>query len=71
MLLALRSLWERVIQPTPIPIPDVTARGAPGRRRKLDEEEALYQRRLQQRFDVQNRDDLDVVHILTDFLSRI
>ncbi len=71
MLLALRSLWERVVQPTPVPIPIETARGAPGRGRKLDEEEALYRRRLAHRFDVQNRDDLEVVHVLTDFLSRV
>ncbi len=62
-----------VIPPIPVPVPveEITGRGAVRRHRRLEEEEALYERRIQHRFDVQNRDDLDVVRILTEFLSRM
>ncbi len=73
MLLALRSLWESAVAPIPVPIPVevTTGRGGVGRGRRLEEEDALYRRRMAHRFDVQNRDDLEVVRILTEFLSRM
>ncbi len=52
----------------PAPVPLLI--GATIRGNKPYDEEALYWRRMQRRFDVQNRDDLDVVRVLTEFLSR-
>lgn len=55
-----------------IPVSDeVRSVGGVGRHRKLEEEDALYRRRMEQRFEVQNRDDLEVVRLLTEFLSRM
>lgn len=75
MLLGLRSLWEpSVVPPTPpTPVPTILRPGGGirGTERKYEEElweEIQYQRWL---IEQQNADDLEVVRILTEFLSRI
>ncbi len=62
--------------PTPalvsIIIPTIESRGGVGRKRnEIYGEENRFRIELERRFKQQNSDDLEVVHILTEFLSRM
>ncbi len=58
-----------VVTPPSPPIPVVSR--FPGGVLSGGDEEQLYKLRLRKRFEQQNRDDVEMVRLLTEFLSRI